>query len=303
MPRDFGEAARPRTAVLSCARVPELPEVEHARRVLEELASGRRIERVTASKDDLVFAEQRGARLARALEARRIEAAMRHGKWMWLELERAPHLLVHLGMTGSWRTPNDTPQRLESSAREIDRSWPPRFTKLHLVLEGGREIALTDGRRLGRVVMRNDPRNESPIVELGFDPLLGMPSFTRFRSLVERRKRAVIKALLLDQSFAAGVGNWIADEVLFQAELDPRRTVGSLDAAELRRLHAKIASVVKIAVAADAVSERYPKSWLFHHRWGRDPDARTSRGERIVHIDVAGRTTAWVPSRQSTRGK
>jgi formamidopyrimidine-DNA glycosylase len=281
--------------------VPELPEVEHARRIVEALAGGKRIATAKAKADELVFPEESGAKIARALIGKRVERARRHGKWMWLELDRGPHPLVHLGMTGSWRTQGDTPQVLESSPRTIDRSWPPRFTKLSLVLEDGAEIALTDARRLGRVILRDDPRSEKPIGKLGFDPLLDMPPFARFRALALRRQRAVLKAMLLDQTFAAGVGNWIADEVLFQAKLDPRRLVGSLDDAELRRLRAKIASVIRTAVAADAVAERYPKSWLFHHRWGRNPEARTSRGEKIEHMDVAGRTTAWVPSLQSSR--
>ncbi len=53
-----------------------------------------------------------------------------------------------------------------------------------------------------------------------------------------------------------------------------------------------------IAVRVDADKTRFPRSWLFHHRWGKDDDARTHRGERIEHATVAGRTTAWVPSVQ-----
>jgi formamidopyrimidine-DNA glycosylase len=107
-----------------------------------------------------------------------------------------------------------------------------------------------------------------------------------------------VKALLLDQSFAAGVGNWIADEVLYQARIAPRRRARSLSREEARRLRAALASVVTTAVAVGADSDRFPQTWLFHERWGRDATATTARGEKIRHDTIAGRTTAWVPAIQ-----
>ena len=103
---------------------------------------------------------------------------------------------------------------------------------------------------------------------------------------------------LLDQGFAAGVGHWIADDVLYQARLDPRRGADTLTAAETKRLRAKLGHVVRRAVAVDADKRRFPRTWLFHRRWGRVRDARTVRGEPIEFLTLAGRTTAWVPSVQ-----
>ena len=112
------------------------------------------------------------------------------------------------------------------------------------------------------------------------------------------RRKVTAKGLLLDQSFAAGVGNWIADEILYQAEIAPDRRVDELDDAELERIRRRTAAIIKKAVSVNSVSSRFPKTWLFHHRWGRPEDARTSRGEPIEITTVAGRTTAWVPSVQ-----
>jgi formamidopyrimidine-DNA glycosylase len=94
------------------------------------------------------------------------------------------------------------------------------------------------------------------------------------------------------------VGNWIADEVLFQARLRPDREASGLTPRETARLRARLLAIVKRAVAVDADSDRFPRSWLFHHRWGRVQNARTAAGEKITHATVGGRTTAWVPSRQ-----
>lgn len=274
--------------------MPELPEVEHARAVIERVAVGRRIVRVELADDPIVLPDGAAA-IERALAGRSVVAAHRRGKWLWLELDRAPHLLSHLGMTGSWRTPGDEPLRLESSPRELDRSWPPRFTKLSLELEDARRLAFTNARRLGRLLLREDPPSEPPLCQLGFDPYLELPRLPRFRALLAGR-RGVLKGLLLDQRFAAGVGNWMADEILYQAGIDPGRTIDTLTADEVRRLHSALRDVVRVAVAADADSDRYPKRWLFHHRW--EKGTRTADGEPIAHATIAGRTTAWVPSRQ-----
>jgi formamidopyrimidine-DNA glycosylase len=104
--------------------------------------------------------------------------------------------------------------------------------------------------------------------------------------------------VLLDQSLFAGVGNWIADEVLYQAGLDPRRPASSLSPRDVGRLRGRLRAIVHRAVSVDADSSRFPRTWLFHRRWGRKQGARTARGEPIVHLTVGGRTTAWVPSRQ-----
>lgn len=277
--------------------MPELPEVEHSRGVLEAFAKGRVLADVACADDRIVFAGGGPDSVANALRGRRVHRVARRGKYTWLELDRGPHPVFHLGMTGAWRYPGDDPLVLESSPKHPDRSFPPRFWKIHLTFDDGRALAMTDPRRLGRIVLRDDPAGEPPISSLGFDPLTDMPPLAAFRALLGKRK-GVIKGVLLDQGFAAGVGNWIADEVLFQARIDPRRTVASLGRAEVARLHAKIRSVVATAVGVDARSDRFPAGWLFHRRWGKAKGAKTARGEAIEHITVAGRTTAWVPAVQ-----
>ncbi|MEM6991938.1 MAG: DNA-formamidopyrimidine glycosylase family protein [Myxococcota bacterium] len=278
--------------------MPELPEVERARRIIEAIVVGRTIDKVWCdTSDDIVFAGVSGRTVARRLKGRRVVAAHRRGKQLWCELDRPPHLLLHLGMTGQILAPESGPLRLASSPKDLTHAWPPRFTKIRLWLSDGGELAMTNARRLGRIRLQDDPRREPPVAKLGFDPLYEMPSRADFSARLRKRK-GLLKAVLLDQSFAAGVGNWIADEVLYQAGIDPRRRGTSLSDAEAGRLHAKLAAVIRRACEVDADKERLPKSWLFHHRWGKVADAKTSRGEAIEHLTIAGRTTAWVPSRQ-----
>ena len=278
--------------------MPELPEVEAARRLLARAAVGRRIVAVRCVRDPIVFQGVSSARVRRALLGRRVIAARRHGKHLWLELDRRPWPCFHFGMAGGIEVRGRRRGRLVMEGRRArEGQWPPRFLKLLLVLGDGGEVAFRDARRLGRMRLRHDPPAEPPISLLGFDALRDLPPVRQLGALFGERA-APVKAVLLDQSFSAGVGNWIADEVLYQAGIDPRRRTHTLTAAEVGRLRARLRSVVAFSVRVRSDSDRYPRTWLFHHRWGKRADGTTARGERVRHLTIAGRTTAWVPAVQ-----
>jgi len=276
--------------------MPELPEVERGRRIAAEVAEGRVITRVRCPDDRIVIEDVAPRTLARKLTGRLVEKVRRRGKQLWFELDEAPMPLFHFGMTGAFHVP-DAPHLPLEAGIDPGQHWPPRFWKIQIDFEDGGRLAMTSARRLGRIRLRQDPMNEPPISRLGFDPLLDMPTPAAFARLVSGR-HVTLKGLLLDQGFAAGVGNWIADEVLFQAALDPRRRADSLDDTEIRAMRRCLGKVIRAAVRVNADKKRFPRSWLFHHRWGRPSDASLPDGRRIEHLTVAGRTTAWVPSQQ-----
>jgi formamidopyrimidine-DNA glycosylase len=278
--------------------MPELPEVEAARVMARRVAVGRRIVGVWCADDRIVFDRVAPARVKRALLGRRVLGVHRHGKHLWFELDHRPWPCLHFGMTGGFHVPGRKSVKLKSSGERAPvPGWPPRFAKLGLTFDDGGELVFADARRLGRVRLRHDPPAEPPISLLGFDALVGIPTARAFAELM-RRRSAPIKAVLLDQSVAAGVGNWIADEVLYQAGVDPRRPASSLSDAELGRLRARIRSVVATAVRYNSDSDRFPRRWLFHDRWGKRALAMTSRGQPIRYATIGGRTTAWVPTVQ-----
>ena len=264
--------------------MPELPEVETARKLAARALAGRRIVGVATVEDPIVYAGVTPRRLAAALRGRRVKAVGRKGKHLWLELDRRPWPAFHFGMSGSFRV----------YGAEAER---PRYWKLELRTSDGARLALRDPRRLGRIRLLRDPAGEPPISVLGFDVLDEMPPAPELRALLSRRK-APIKAVLLDQGLFAGVGNWIADEVLFQARISPHRPASSLDASEVARLRRQLGAIVGHAVKVLARKREFPRGWLFHRRWGRDRSAQTLRAERIVHETIGGRTAAWVPTRQ-----
>jgi formamidopyrimidine-DNA glycosylase len=264
--------------------MPELPEVERGRRLAESAVAGKRIERVATVDDRIVFSKVNPRRFAATLRGRCVEAVCRRGKHLWMELDARPWPAFHFGMTGAFEVYREIRER-------------PRFWKVELLMEDGMRLAMRNARRLGRIRLLNDPAHEPPISELGFDPLLDLPRTDVLVTMLSKRA-GPIKAVLLDQGFAAGVGNWIADEVLYQSGIAPHRPACGLSRDEVQRLRSQLGRVVRRAVEVNAEKARFPRTWLFHHRWGRNADAVTARSERIVHETIGGRTTAWVPVRQ-----
>jgi formamidopyrimidine-DNA glycosylase len=284
--------------------MPELPEVESVRARLEKALKGRRICEVYAEETDrFLFAETPLAEFQKALTGAKVRGSGRKGKYFWLELDRKPWPVFHLGMTGNVEIKPAKKSRSHgwggvklwsSGEKESSRSW---FCRMLLTAENGTEVALTDPRRFGRVWLADAPLLHPRIKKLGSDPLLD-PLPAKELLLILKKRKAPIKAVLLDQKLFAGVGNWIADEILFQSGISPRRPAASLSLSEVTKLRAKIHSIIRKAVAVEADYERFPKSWLFHHRWGRDSEAKTYGRQKIIHEEIGGRTTAWVPSAQ-----
>jgi len=180
-----------------------------------------------------------------------------------------------------------------------DDEWPPRFTKLELVFSKGTCLAFSDPRRLGRIKLRASPSLEPPISDLGPDPVVGPFPLQPFHEAL-KKIQAPIKAVLLDQErVVCGVGNWVADEVLFHSAVYPGTPAGALSDAQVQALHSAIVNVCSVACEVGADSSRFPPEWLFHYRWGNGKGGdRLPDGRKIVFETCAGRTTAWVPEAQ-----
>ncbi|KAK9826769.1 hypothetical protein WJX81_007673 [Elliptochloris bilobata] len=278
--------------------MPELPEVEAARQLLHDFCRGKRVEKAVCADDDKVIQGVSPADLQKALQGKTIKDALRKGKNLWLEFhEGPPALMFHLGMTGSLAV-KGIPRVQYVNATNANDEWPPKYWKITLEMEGGVHAAFCDPRRFGRVKQSADVAAE--LAHLGFDPLLSMPALDAFAAMLAKERRG-IKALLLDQAFSAGVGNWVADEVLYQARIHPEQKASTLTAEQASALHEQLQGVLQVAVKAGADSEKYPPGWLFHQKWtagrGKGP-APTLDGHRIEVAKVAGRTTAFVPDLQ-----
>jgi formamidopyrimidine-DNA glycosylase len=210
--------------------VPELPEVERARREAQRRLRGRRIAEVATVRDPIVYAGVDPRRFAEALRGRTVSGVHRKGKHLWIELDRAPHPLFHFGMTGSF----------EFYRRPEER---PRFWRVELRMDDGMHLAMPDARRFGRIRLAHDPEREPPLSDLGFDPLLRPPTRRRWPTcsaagMPPSRPSSSIKPS------SRGVGNWIADEILFQAGVRPHRKASSLRPEEVARLRSRLVAIV-----------------------------------------------------------
>jgi formamidopyrimidine-DNA glycosylase len=280
--------------------MPELPEVETVCRVMRRALVGKRITVVEVVADAIVFSGFAPPTIEKALLRRTVRSVGRRGKFFWLTLTGAgPTVFGHLGMSGWIREIGiqGTRRHGHGDAPFDDVQGRPRFLKLGLYTRDGSGIVLTDPRRLGRIWLGASPETEARIQRLGRDAFDDLPSATELLAML-RRRRIPIKAVLLDQSLLAGIGNWIADEVLYQSRIAPKRPAASLKEGEVTTLRRVIRSVLARAVNVGADHRRFPTSWLFEHRWGGRRGAGRIAGQPIVREEVGGRTTAWVPSRQ-----
>lgn len=282
--------------------MPELPEVEASRRLIENALIGKVIVQVETRSDEIVYRGEPEPLVQETLQGQRLVKTGRKGKFFWLQPESGPVVLAHLGMSGAILdlTPGSERALHYKEVKGIrldDGTGFPPYLKLWIRAEDGSTVAMVDPRRLARIWRADEVAADPQVRKLGPDALLELPAVPEFGPAVLRRKTP-IKALLLNQSFISGIGNWIADEVLYHAGIAPARLANSLSAGEIASLHQSIAKILRHAVDVDADYHRFPPDWMFHHRWGGGKGAEVIDGETIVRETIGGRTTAWVPSRQ-----
>jgi formamidopyrimidine-DNA glycosylase len=254
--------------------VPELPDVEGFRRVLARHAVGRRIDAVDVPDRAMLKGTTPGT-LERVVRGERFDAPRRHGKWLIAPVGDV-EVLMHFGMTGL----------LEWKARGEQRHSHDRIV---FVCDGG-ELRYRNMRRFGAVRLARDERErERGTGRLGPDAA-GLAR-DDFHELLGRR-RGSIKAALMDQRLLAGVGNLMADEILWRSRAEPRAPVPRLSRGRRDRLYDALVAVVRESVPTGRVP--HGENWLTRVRDDRDP--RCPRcGTRLRKATVAGRTACWCP--------
>ncbi|OUZ99842.1 NatC N(alpha)-terminal acetyltransferase [Macleaya cordata] len=280
--------------------MPELPEVEAARRAIEENCIGKKIKSSIIADDSKVIDGVSPSEFQASLLGKTIVAAHRKGKNMWLQLDSPPFPSFQFGMAGAIYIKGVAVTKYKRSAVNDTDEWPSKYSKLFIELDDGLEFSFTDKRRFAKVRLLKDPASNPPISELGPDALLEPMTIDEFMESVKKKKIA-IKPLLLDQSFMAGIGNWIADEVLFQARIHPLQVSSSLSKENCESLLKCIKEVIEKAVEVGADSSQYPSNWIFHSR-EKKPGKAFADGKKIDFITAGGRTTAYVPELQKLTG-
>jgi formamidopyrimidine-DNA glycosylase len=224
--------------------MPELPEVETVRRGLQPTFVGARIARATARRPDLRFPLPE--RFAERLSGRRVDALRRRAKYLWADLDSGETLVMHLGMSGSFRV-EDKPV----GAFHHPRGKAPTHDHVVFDFESGARVVYNDPRRFGFMdLIETAALDRHPLFAgLGVEPL--GPDFDAMTlASVLAGARTPLKSALLDQRRIAGLGNIYVSEAMHRARLSPLRESGSLKRAETRRLAQSIRAVLEAAIEA-----------------------------------------------------
>ena len=229
--------------------MPELPEVETVRRQLHTVVVGATVVQLRAD-GARTFRRQGGALVAGAVTGRTVVGTGRHGKYLWLALDDATRLVVHLRMSGQLLAvptppPADAPE--------------PKHTHAVLTLDAGPTLRFVDPRTFGEiyVIRAGHEADDGPEqLRMGPDALAVVHGTLRPADLGRRlrERRVPLKGWLVDQRRIAGIGNIYADEICHEARVDPFRRTDTLSDAVARRLHAAIGTVLTEAIEAGGSS-------------------------------------------------
>jgi len=257
--------------------LPELPEVETVVRTLAPHLRGRRI--LAASFSSRFVTPGNRKALARRLAQRTIQSIQRRGKFIVMQLDEGT-LTVHLGMTG----------------RLLLDAAPSKHTYGIFMLDSG-SLIYSDPRQFGRILWNHD------LSHLGPEPL-DIP-LEEFQARMKAR-RTRIKALLLNQTFLAGMGNIYVDEALFAARVHPLALASRLSAPRVAAIHQHMREILGAAISlggssiSDYVDAQGQRGWfqLQHQAYGREGEPCAVCGTPIRKITVAQRGTHYCPQCQ-----
>ena len=272
--------------------MPELAEVEFFRKRWE-VAHGETVVLVQVRPPARIFRGLDAVELARALAGRRLLDSAARAKQMRFRFSGGGHLGIHLGMAGELET------------QPVGQG---RDGHAHLILETAESaLIFSDFRMFGRVQWHVGP--EEPDWWAGLPPDVISRQFTRelVATFLHRRTKAPLKAILLMQERFPGIGNWMADEILWRARLRPDALGGELNAEQTTRLYRKTREVARDALREIAgmgtrktmhsLEKNVPDHWLFNHRW-KDGGTCPKTGQPLIRQQLGGRTTCWSPAWQ-----
>jgi formamidopyrimidine-DNA glycosylase len=268
--------------------MPELPEVETVVRGLRKPLIGRTIQDVWWDWPK-VIATPNAAEFTDRIKGQSFRAINRRAKYILCELDH-DILAIHLKMTG---------RLFVSDTADTEDRW----VHLRMPLDNGQHFCFSDARKFGRVYLTTDIEEFAP--DLGPEPLVDEFTAEVLRERLTGRQRS-IKALLLDQSFLAGVGNIYADEALHLAGIHPLRPANALTDEEMILLHSTIRAVLNAGIQHEGASVSWYRkpdgtpgeSQKHFYVYGREGQPCLKCGQTIEKIRVVQRGTHFCPSCQ-----
>ena len=292
--------------------MPELPEVETVRRGLQPVMEGAKIVAAEARRGDLRFPFQPD--FAKRLQGQTVRGLGRRAKYLLADLSSGDVLLMHLGMSGSFRV---IKQDDEETPGEFHYPRGKDSVHDHVVfhMSSGADIVFNDPRRFGfmKIIGRGEIEREPHLKDLGPEPL-GNEFDAAMLATACAGKKTSLKAALLDQRVVAGLGNIYVCEALFRAHLSPRRRAATLATRKgeptdhARRLVEAIHGVLNEAIRAGGSSLRdhrqtsgelgyFQHSFQVYDREG-EPCRTDGCGGVVKRFVQNGRSTFWCPKCQ-----
>ncbi|KAK5947273.1 hypothetical protein PMZ80_001422 [Knufia obscura] len=296
--------------------MPEIGEVARAVHYIRRHLVGKTLQKVTASEDGNVFGKvgTSHTEIMKKLTGKKVVDAGQQGKYFWMIMSSPPHPVMHFGMAGWLKFKNEHSFYYRKKDDEEVEDWPPKYCKVLFETDGKGEdkveAAFVDLRRFARFRLVDCPgkdiRQHTPLLENGPDPVQDKDKVTvEWLTELCQRKKVPIKAMLLDQANISGIGNWVGDEIMYNAKMHPEQYANTLSDDEIKQLRKSIHYICGTAVELLADSDQFPEDWLFKHRWGKgkkDAPKTLPNGEKIVFLTVGGRTSAVIPSVQKKTG-
>lgn len=275
--------------------MPELPEVETVVKGLRPLITGKIITEVEIREENMIAHPKNDIKaFTKDLIGSKIEGVKRRGKYIIIELNNYKDLIIHLRMTG------------KLLVKEV-KDFRDKHTHVIFSLNDGQEIRFNNIRKFGRVYLidRDQPEQAGGLAELGPEPLNDNLSVDDFKKLFKKR-RALMKSLLLNQKFIAGIGNIYADEILFRAAILPDRTADELSESEKENIYHNMREILNKGIIyggtsfsdyVNAFGEKgsFQEELRVHQREG---EKCYQCGTKIKKIKISGRSTYFCPQCQ-----
>lgn len=268
--------------------MPELPEIETIKSVIEPQIKGLTIEKIIVNRPE-VIAQPGSAAFCKAVTGQKISSMARRGKFLMIHLNEESRIILHLRMTGCLLvTPSGYPTE--------------KHTHIIMQLSGGTELRFSDMRRFGRfwLVRSGEEDTYSGIGKLGLEPFDENFTAEYLQNSFGKRKKA-IKECLLDQSVVAGIGNIYSDEILFRTGIGPARPACSLTAEEWQCLTVKISECLSYFIRKNHITaEDYLKTKGQDYRntpflqvYGHSGEPCPNCGNPLYRTVIGGRSSVY----------
>jgi formamidopyrimidine-DNA glycosylase len=251
--------------------MPELPEVEMYRRYLNETSMEQQVKHVEILHPKVAGGQEQNLM---ELTGDWFTKSRRWGKNIFVETRKGQTMFMHFGMTGYLEYYNSSMEH-------------PNYSRVVFEFDNGFNLAYVSKRMFGRIGVTSSIEDHIVAKSLGADALeIDREQFvTRLAG-----KKKNIKTALLDQSVTAGVGNWIADEILYHTRIHPTSPAGNMSPRQLDDIYEKMREIMQVAIDVEAVREELPLHYIT--RYGRKKAIECPNCKRVIErTEVGGRGT------------